>query len=120
MISDICSALLSNPAINSDFCLAYLNKDEAELEAYQFEHRREIGSNYDPMAKQKHAKKIHAIHFYVACILIVTINLCAWTIVRYRTRKEAQARTRALVNQRIQSYLELNTTEREVSRQNRA
>ena len=36
MISDVCSALLVNPAIESQFCLSYLSNEENALEAYQF------------------------------------------------------------------------------------
>ena len=116
MIADVCSAVLSNKAIKSNFCLLYLKNEYTDLEKYQYEHKREIGVNYDPMGDEKNRKRIHAVHFYIACICIVVINLCAWTIARHRTKREAHQRARELVNQRIQTYLELDVTERDASR----
>ena len=75
-------------------------------------HKRDIGINFDPQAEEKAGKRLYAFHFWIACILIVIINLCAWTIARHRTKKAAQKRTREMVNMKIEKYLELNTTER--------
>ena len=112
MISDVCSAILANPHIKSNFCLVYRDSEEANLETYQYDHRREIGINYDPQGIEKKNKHLYAVHFWIACILIVIINLCAWTIARHKTKKETQKKTREMVNMKIQNYLELNTTER--------
>ena len=94
MISDVCAAILANPALKSNFCLVYLRHEEANLEEYQYMHKREIGINFDPQAEEKAGKRLYAFHFWIACIVIVIINLCAWTIARYRTKKAAQERTR--------------------------
>lgn len=101
MISDICSAILANQSIRSNFCLVYLSSEEADLEEYQYEHKRDIGIHYDPQATEKIAKHINAVHFWIACICVVVINLCAWTIARHKTKKETAARTREMVNSRI-------------------